>query len=132
MSSCFFDALALLELRVGRLRSYIAHLSVGYDLVLMDLPPSVSNLNKLFMVSSDYIMMPVKPDNFSGDTLWQLFKGEKGKSKGTREKSDSRCFAYTIGGCDRGKHCRFRHDTITDLDIRLRGIRILDAKQQGA
>jgi len=82
--------------RVARFRSYITHLSEGgYDMVLMDLPPSVSDLNKLFMVSSDYIMMPVVPDHFSGDTLWQLFNG-RGQKESVVKKLSSYLQAASV------------------------------------
>ena len=62
---------------LGRLRKGLLRLGAGYDFVLIDLPPAISDLNKLFLTSSDYIIMPVGCDAYSGDTLWQMFQGSK-------------------------------------------------------
>ena len=49
----------------------------GYELVLFDLPPSNSVLNKLLLTSSDFMLMPIEPDSFSADTMCQIFpRGE--------------------------------------------------------
>ena len=61
----------------GRLREGLLRLGAGFDFVLIDLPPAISDLNKLFLTSSDYLIMPVGCDAYSGDTLWQMFKGSK-------------------------------------------------------
>ena len=60
---------------LGRLRTGLLRLGDGYDFVLIDLPPAISDLNKLFLTSSDYILMPVTCDSYSSDTLWQMFEG---------------------------------------------------------
>jgi cellulose biosynthesis protein BcsQ len=46
-----------------------------FDFIFIDLPPAISELNKMCLCSSDFILMPVKPDNFSADTLLQMFDG---------------------------------------------------------
>ena len=60
---------------LGRLRKGLLHFGRGYDFVLIDLPPAISDLNKLFLTSSDYIIMPVLCDAYSSDTIWQMFVG---------------------------------------------------------
>eukprot|EP00900_Chrysochromulina_parva_P003517 jgi/Chrpa1/13166/Chrysochromulina_OHIO_Genome00021371-RA len=60
---------------LGRLRKGLLHIGRGYDFVLIDLPPAISDLNKLFLTSSDYIIMPVLCDAYSSDTIWQMFVG---------------------------------------------------------
>ena len=62
---------------LGRLRKGLLRLGAGYDFVLIDLPPAISDLNKLFLTSSDYIIMPLGCDAYSGDTLWKMFQGSK-------------------------------------------------------
>ncbi|EOD04988.1 hypothetical protein EMIHUDRAFT_220450 [Emiliania huxleyi CCMP1516] len=61
---------------LGRLRSGLLELGEGFDFILIDLPPAISDLNKLFLTCSDYILMPVACDSYSADTLFQMFKGD--------------------------------------------------------
>ncbi len=37
----------------------------GYDIVLLDLGPNLGSLNRSFLISSDYFIVPVAPDLFS-------------------------------------------------------------------
>ena len=60
---------------LGRLRGGLLELGKGFDFILIDLPPAISDLNKLFLTSSDYILMPVTCDSYSADTLFQMFEG---------------------------------------------------------
>lgn len=68
-----FDAfLAGVKERKSRLKSILKGLSKEYDLIVLDCPPSISNLSEAIFVASNLILVPVIPTTLSERTFEQL------------------------------------------------------------
>jgi len=68
-----FDSfLAGVKKRKSRLKSILKGFGKEYDLIVLDCPPSISNLSEAIFVASNLILVPVIPTTLSERTFEQL------------------------------------------------------------
>jgi len=70
----FDELLGVLSKRKNRLKKILKGLSRQYSLVVLDCPPTISNLSEAVFAASDFVLVPVIPTTLSERTFEQLNK----------------------------------------------------------